>query len=149
MGLKHFAGCLGGLTLAALAAAITPAVAAEDNDKVMYSAALSGSEEVPATSSTGTGNAEVVYDTGEKKLTWKITFSGLTGPAIAAHFHGPAAHGANAGVAVPIPGTANPLEGSATLTAAQATDLAAGKWYVNIHTTANQGCEIRGWLAKK
>jgi hypothetical protein len=91
----------------------------------------------------------LTYDTASKKLSWKVTFSGLTGPATAAHFHGPAEAGKNAGVAVPIPGTASPLEGSATLTDAQAADLTSGKWYVNIHTAANKSGEIRGQVVKK
>ena len=67
------------------------------------------------------------YDPATKVLTWEGSFSGLTGPATAAHFHGPAEAGKNAGVAIPIPGAANsPAEGSATLTDAQAADLLAG-----------------------
>ena len=38
----------------------------------------------------------------------------------------------------------SPITGTATLTPAQAADLAAGKWYVNLHTAANPGGEIRG-----
>ena len=83
-----------------------------------------------------------------KKLTWKGSYTGLTGPATAAHFHGPAETGKNAGVAVPIAPATSPLEGSATLTDAQAADLMAGKWYVNVHTAANKGGEIRGQLTK-
>jgi hypothetical protein len=50
---------------------------------------------------------------------------------------------------VPIPGIASsPAEGSATLTDAQASDLLAGKLYVNIHTAANPGGEIRGQVTK-
>ena len=43
---------------------------------------------------------------------------------------------------------ASPLKGEATLTDAQAADLAAGKWYFNIHTAANKGGEIRGQVMK-
>ena len=58
-------------------------------------------------------------------------------------------NGKNAGVAVAIPNaTSSPTEGSATLTDAQAADLMAGKYYVNIHTTANPGGEIRGQVTK-
>ena len=56
--------------------------------------------------------------------------------------------GKNAGVAVPIPGTASPMTSSATLTDAQAADLMAGKWYVNVHTADNKGGEIRGQLCQ-
>jgi hypothetical protein len=131
--------------LAAIAVIATAAFA----DTVSYKADLNGSQEVPPVAGGGTGGAELTYDTAGKKLSWKVTFSGLTGPATAAHFHGPAEVGKNAGVAVPIPGTASPLEGSATLTDAQAADLTAGNWYVNIHTAANKSGEIRGQVAKK
>jgi hypothetical protein len=52
-------------------------------------------------------------------------------------------------VAVAIPNaTSSPAEGSATLTDAQAADLVAGKYYVNVHTAANPGGEIRGQVIK-
>jgi hypothetical protein len=112
-------------------------------------AMLNGKSEVPATTSSGTGTADLDYDAASKKLSWKVSYSGLSGPATAAHFHGPADTGKNAGVMVPIPGIANsPVEGSATLTDAQASDLLAGKLYVNIHTAANPGGEIRGQVTK-
>src|SRR5450432_918937 len=112
-------------------------------------ATLDGKSEVPANTSAGTGTADIDYDAASKKLTWKLTYSGLSGPATAAHFHGPAESGKSAGVAVAIPNaTASPAEGSATLTDAQAADLMAGKYYVNIHTAANPGGEIRGQVTK-
>ena len=110
---------------------------------------LDGKQEVPATTTAGTGTADLDYDAASKKLSWKLTYSGLSGPATAAHFHGPAEAGKNAGVAVAIPNaTASPVEGSATLTDAQAADLVAGKYYINIHTAANPGGEIRGQVMK-
>jgi CHRD domain-containing protein len=118
-------------------------------DTVSYKAELQGAQEVPPVPGSGAGSADLTYDTATKKLTWKVTFSGLSGPATAAHFHGPAEPGKNAGVAVPIPGTASPMDGSATLTDAQAADLTGGKLYINIHTAANKGGEIRGQVVKK
>ena len=106
---------------------------------------LDGASEVPPTTSTGKGTADIDYDAATKKLSWKVTYSGLTGPATAAHFHGPAEPGKNAGVAIPISNIGTqPAEGSATLTDAQAADFTAGKYYVNIHTAANPGGELRG-----
>lgn len=137
---KHLNAARVGLALAMTAALASAAVA----ETVSYKADLKASNEVPANSSTGTGSVAATFDTASKKLNWTVTFSNLTGAATAAHFHGPAAAGTNAGVAVPITGTASPMAGSATLTDAQAADLKAGKWYVNVHTTANKDGEIRG-----
>jgi hypothetical protein len=112
-------------------------------------ATLSSATEVPANTSAGKGAADIDYDAGTKKLSWKVTYSGLTGPATMAHFHGPAEAGKNAAVAIVIPNaTSSPVEGSATLTDAQAADLLAGKYYVNVHTAANLGGEIRGQVTK-
>ena len=103
----------------------------------------------PPNTSAGKGTADLDYDPASKKLSWKLTYSGLSGPPTAAHFHGPAAAGANAGVAVAIPNAgSSPVEGSATLTDAQAADLMAGKYYINVHTAANPGGEIRGQVTK-
>ena len=131
------------LAIAASVAFAGPAFA----DK--YKAALDAKSEVPPNASTATGTADIDYDPATKKLSWKLTYSGLTGPAMAAHFHGPAEVGKNAGVAVAIPNAGtSPAEGSATLTDAQAADLDAGKYYVNVHTAANPGGEIRGQVTK-
>ena len=112
-------------------------------------ATLDGKSEIPPNSSAGRGTADVDYDAATKKLTWKLTYSGLSGPPTAAHFHGPADPGKNAAVAVAIPNpSSSPVEGSATLTEAQAADLMAGKYYINVHTAANPGGEIRGLVTK-
>jgi CHRD domain len=114
-----------------------------------FKATMDGKSENPPTTSTGTGSADIDYDAATKKLSWKLTYSGLSGPATAAHFHGPAEAGKDAGVAVAIPGaTSSPAEGSATLTDAQAADLMGGKYYVNVHTAANPKGEIRGQVTK-
>lgn len=116
---------------------------------VEFAAALDGKSEVPPKAGPGFGDALATLDSKSKVLTYTITFQGLSGPATAAHFHGPAAAGANAGVAVAIgKDPANPVTGTATLTDAQMADLEAGKWYVNVHTAANPGGEIRGQMKK-
>ena len=108
-------------------------------------ARLSGASEVPAVMTDASGIVEASLSSGTNVLTWKITYSGLTGPATGAHFHGPAMAGQNAAVVVPIAAPlASPISGSATLTPAQAADLSAGKWYVNLHTAANPNGEVRG-----
>jgi hypothetical protein len=104
---------------------------------------LSPSNEVPPNGSSGSGTAKVDLDGNVVK--WTVTYSGMTGAVVAAHFHGPAPAGSNAGVVVPFAGPlASPIIGSATLTPAQVDQLKAGLWYVNLHTAANPGGEIRG-----
>jgi hypothetical protein len=119
-----------------------------------YKTTLNGAGEVPPTTSSGTGTATVTYDAGTKTVTWQGDFSGLSGPATAAHIHGPAEAGKNAGVIVPlsqkdVPFT-SPFSGSTTLSddkaAALAAALTGGLAYVNIHTAANPGGEVRGQL---
>lgn len=129
---------------AALALVAVPAWA----DALTMQADLKGSNEVPANTTTGTGTIQVSYDTTSKVLSWTGSYTGLTGAATAAHFHGPAEPGKNAGVAVPAPASASPFSGRATLTEAQAADLTAGRMYFNIHTAANPGGEIRGQVTK-
>ena len=115
------------------------------SDTQTLGAKLSGSSEVPANASPGSGELDASLDKRIGVLTWTLTYSGLTGPAKAGHFHGPAAAGSNAGVALGFTGNVeSPIKGSATLTDAQVADLMAGKWYVNLHTAANPGGEVRG-----
>src|ERR1700722_1250874 len=111
-----------------------------------FHATMDGKSEVPPTTSMGSGDMLGTLDTSSKQLNYTVTFMGLSGPATAAHFHGPAAPGANAGVAVALGGAnpTSPVTGSVTLTDAQMADLQSGKWYVNVHTAANKGGEIRG-----
>jgi hypothetical protein len=134
------------VTLAAVFAAglITSASAATQQ----YHATLSGKSEVPPTTSKGTGSFTGSLDTNTKVLTYTLTFDGLSGPATAAHIHGPAAKGQNAGVVAPLGSGAptSPVNGTLTLTADQMKDLQAGKDYANVHTDANKGGEIRGTI---
>ena len=122
---------------------ISPSVFAET---VMYKATLTGSAVVPPTDSKGSGNADVTFDIAAKKLSWKVSYDKLTGEPVAAHFHGPAGPKDNAGPVVDV--TANLKDGSATITDEQAADLAAGKWYLNVHTEKFPDGEIRGQVEK-
>jgi hypothetical protein len=130
----------------ALAAAGLLAAGTVQAETVKYMASLSGGQEVPANTTTGKGTVEATLDTTTKALKYDISFSGLTGPAMAAHFHGPADPGSNAPPIVAMAKPTSPIMGTATLTDAQIADLKAGKWYFNVHTMANPGGEIRGQL---
>lgn len=135
-----------GFTMTALVVGLAGCTGMQPSNMVSFTAKLSGANEVPAVTTSGTGMAEATLNKDTNVLKWKVTYSGLTGTAMAGHFHGPAAAGSNAGVVVPFTSTASPIEGQATLTPAQVSDLMAGKWYANIHTAANKGGEIRGQL---
>ena len=131
--------------LAALAAAVllaAPALAASINLK----ADLKSSNEVPPVDSKGTGSVTATFDTASKQLSWKGSVTGLSGLATAAHFH--SAESGKNGAVVIAGADQSAFEGSATLTDAQAEELMAGKWYVNIHTAANKAGEIRGQVTK-
>jgi hypothetical protein len=131
---------LGGLVISMAASA--------NAEVVKLQADLKGSNEVPPNTSSGSGKAEATYDTEAKTLTYAVTYAGLTGPAMGAHFHGPVEAGKNAGIVLPFKTVQSPIQGSATLTDAQAADLLAGRWYANIHTAANPGGELRGQMTK-
>ncbi len=108
-------------------------------------AQLSGASEVPPNSSEGTGALDANYDDRTRVLSWRITYSGLTGSVTSAHFHGPALPGDNAGPVVPITGKlTSPIIGKATLKVEQVAELMNGKWYLNLHTEAHPGGEVRG-----
>ena len=135
---------LAALACTAVLAFASPSMAANVNLK----ADLKGASEVPPVDSKGTGSVTATFDTASKKLSWKGTVTGLSGPATAAHFHSGEV-GKNGGVALPIAGAdKGSFEGSATLTDVQAEELMAGKWYVNVHTAANKGGEVRGQVTK-
>jgi len=114
------------------------------SNEVTIGGKLTASAENPTNSSTGMGLLEATYNKETNVLNWTISYSGLTGPVKAGHFHGPAIPGQNAGVVLGFTGsTESPIKGSATITPAQAADLLAGKWYVNLHTAMNPSGEIR------
>jgi len=106
---------------------------------------VDASQEVPPNGSTATGTVTGTLDTATNTFSWTVTFSGLTTPQTAAHFHGPALAGQNAGIQIDI-GLGSPNTGSSVVTSGQSADILAGLWYVNIHTTMFPGGEIRGQL---
>ena len=134
---------LAGMAVSSLLAA-APAFA----QAMHYDATVSPSTEVPpVTNSKATGHLSAIYDPATMTLNYEVAYADLTGPAAAAHFHGPAKAGKNAPVWIPITGSlASPIKGSVKLTDDQAKALANGDLYLNIHTAENKAGEMRGQL---
>jgi hypothetical protein len=148
MSKANYRVCMVLLRTAMLGGAIITMAGAANAEVVKLQADLKGSNEVPPNGSSGSGKAEATYDTETKILTYTVTFAGLTGPPLGAHFHGPGEAGKYAGIALPFKTVQSPIQGTATLTENQATDLLASKWYANIHTALNPGGELRGQMMK-
>lgn len=138
------------LAAATFMVSLTALSAAANAATLHVKADLKGASEVPATDSQGTGTLTGTLDTSTNEFQYHIEYSGLTGPVVAAHFHGPAAPGAKGKPQVPVKGSpiASPIDGKATLTPEQVKDLEDGKWYFNLHTQANPGGEVRGQIEK-
>jgi Cu/Zn superoxide dismutase len=151
---------------AALMAAIVASAtvfACSDNNTVLpttttWSATLNGAGENPAKNVAGVGTATIVKSAGT--YTFTVNFSGMSGPLTGAHIHGPAGVGTNANVIVPFStagaGASGTLAGTftSTNTATISNDsldvlMSNGNAYVNLHTAANPGGEIRGQLLKQ
>lgn len=115
---------------------------------VNFSATINGASEVPANASAATGSSTGVYNTNTKILTVTTTYSGIT--PVAGHIH-KGAVGTSGGVIFPFtaPLTAPIVFTSAALDATQEADLMAGMYYVNLHSAAFPGGEIRGQLLKQ
>lgn len=139
------------MRLASTAVALSAALALSpvSAETLHFTAALTGATETPPNDAKGTGKADVMFDTASRTLSWTIDYSGLTGPATAAHFHGPAPAGKAAPPVVPIKGElASPIKGTSQLTEAQAKELMDGLIYFNVHTAAHKDGELRGQLEK-
>jgi len=135
---------LAGLALAGLAGA------AGQKDSFKLNANLRPRSEVPRpkgvpAGATGlfTGTA-VELSNDKAKVTWRLTFSKLSGRAIASHIH--AGKAGKAGpILVALCGPCrNGQRGTATITHAQLKAIRGGGTYVNVHTTRNAAGEIRG-----
>ncbi len=112
---------------------------------------MSGNNENPPNSSTATGVFNGWYDESSMMLGFTASFEGLSSNTTAAHFHGPAHPDSNAGVAIgwsgfPTGVTSGTFSDTVTLNSTQASQLLAGRWYTNIHTTMFGGGEIRAQL---
>lgn len=105
---------------------------------------LTGDQEVPPVKSGGTGTGTIMIG-GDRSVSGSVTTTGIAGTA--AHIH-EAAIGKNGPVIIPLTKNGNTyaVPAGAKLTDAQLTSFKAGNLYVNVHTAANPGGEIRGQL---
>lgn len=110
---------------------------------------MDGLQENPPNGSPGFGAFSGTLDDITGAITLTGGYSSLVAPVTAAHIHGPALPGFNGPVILPLTtsgGTSGTLNGVGTYTGPQITDLLAGKHYVNVHSTAFPGGEIRGQI---
>jgi hypothetical protein len=112
---------------------------------VPLNASLDGAQENPAVATTARGFGVFTIDVSTNTLSYYVGFTGLSTAQTAAHIHGSALHGTNAGVAFDI-GTGSPASGSWTYPDGMEQDILDGKMYVNVHTTMFPGGEIRGQI---
>ena len=103
---------------------------------------VNSNQEVPTNTSSATGTSNIIYEKNSNILTYIINYSGVTPTAM--HFH-KGAVGVSGAVEIEVkaPYTSG-MTGILKLTDAQETDLLAGLWYLNIHSAAFAGGEIRG-----
>jgi hypothetical protein len=131
------------LLVAAFATTATSASA----QTVEFLARLDQAQEVPPSGSPAVGVGVFAVDTAANTLAYRISYIGLTAAETAAHIHGFAPPGANAGVLHALP--AGTLKcGVWNYTAAQEPNILAALTYVNVHSTAFAAGEIRGQIAE-
>lgn len=116
------------------------------------SSVMSGAQETPAITTTATGIMQSTYNRLSKILSYKISFTGLTTNAAAAHIHGTAPVGYAAGVLQTFSGfpaaTSGTYSGTVFIDGIRFTEsnLLAGLYYVNIHNATRPAGEIRGQI---
>jgi len=130
------------LALAGLGAGL--GLASPGSRPTTLSARLAAAAERPAPKAAGAASGRFTATLDGSRLTWRLTFSRLTGKAVAAHLHLGRA-GVAGPVAVPLCGPcASGVHGSVKLSSKVRAALLARGVYVNVHTAKNPGGEIRG-----
>jgi hypothetical protein len=140
----------------AVCALLTYPLIAVGADLAHREVVLNGANEVPPVVTAGSGTGWVTITADNATITYHVQYSGLSGPATAAHIHTGAA-GVAGGVILPLAVGPSPMDG--TLTAANfsasgaittyaeaVAAIKAGNTYINVHTAANPGGEIRGQI---
>ena len=142
-----------------LLAITAPVALAADPPTAAFGGPVDGAQEVPPVVTAATGEATVVISADDTTIWYIVEYSGLSGALAAAHIHTGAA-GVNGGVILPLAASASPMvgtltaadfsaSGSVTTFAEAVAAIKAGETYVNLHTAANPGGEIRGQVVAK
>ena len=139
-------------SLALCASCLLPAASAEAaDDDIVYAATLTADDQSTPTESPGKGYAELRLERATLRLTWKVTYQGLTSRITAAGLYGPENVGATAGqvVNLGVQGLGSPIQGSQVLDDGVLQYLVTGRVYVNLHTTRYPDGELRGQLRRQ
>lgn len=138
---------------AAVAGALASAAARADDlgPPIHFVAEMSADEQSAYTESDGKARAEFVLERATLRLSWTLTYSGLTSAPVGVAIHGPQSPGGNAGVLIDMGtgGIRSPLRGSAILTDGQLEYLLTGRTYVNLRTRKYQPGELRGQIMRQ
>lgn len=128
------------------------AAAAPQKDTYNLTANLRARSEVPKPTGVPRGatglftGKTVELQNDRARLTWRLSFSKLSGRALQAHIHsGRPGKAGNVLIALCAPCRSG-QRGTATITHAQLRTIAAGSAYVNVHTAKNAAGEVRGQL---
>lgn len=146
-------GAIGAIVATQVLASVGPVSAAGPET---FNATLSGGSETPPAAGGGSGNATVTIAADELSIGYTVNYSGLSGAVVAAHIH-IGAVGVAGPIILPLAVGPTPLTGTLTATDLKAAGgvttftgalaaIRAGGTYVNLHTAANPGGEIRGQL---
>ena len=139
------------IAASAVAALVLTGIASGGNHakpaKMTFTAVLNIGQEKPVPKGAKSGaSGKFTATVNGTAITWKLTFSHLTGSATAAHIHA-GKKGVAGAVLVPLCGPCtSPASGTGTLTTDQLNQMKAGTTYVNVHTAKNPGGEIRGQI---
>ncbi len=127
----------------------TASTCAAAPDDILFAADLTPEAETAPTESPGKGHIDLWLERATLKITWRVTYSGLTSPPTSVGLHGPENAGANAGVLVDLHAGKSPIEGTGVLTDGQFQYLITTRVYANIMTGRYPAGELRGHLRRQ
>jgi hypothetical protein len=139
-----------GLALVPVGTAVADRLPGSDHGGMPESAALLAANQVPPVDTAGSGTAQITINPGHDELCFHVTVTNLSSPVIASHIHQGAA-GTNGPIVIPFPGASgNEFAGCVTVADTLLNQVRSDPsgFYVNVHTTAHPGGEVRGQLSR-